>query len=140
MLYPGDVFIEWLGINIQTMVHHGIQVLVGIFCLVYNRKRLNLKFWIKSVCLFVPLMLIAFGLNIMMYHIFQAKGMDEVFNMFFIGPYYDCTLPLLSLIYPRVPYVVFFFLYLLGFSLISYVIYISSKGIYKAVHKKNENE
>lgn len=140
MTFPGDVYIDWIGINIQTMVHHGIQVVAGVFCLVYNRKRLNPKFWMKGVYLFGPLVLVAFGLNIMMYHLFQANGIEEAFNMFYIGPYFDCTLPLLSLIYPKVPYIVFFLLYLLGFTLISYLIYNVALGIYKVAQKKNENK
>ena len=39
MLYPGDVFIESLGISIQTMVHHGLQLALGVYVTVWNRKR-----------------------------------------------------------------------------------------------------
>ncbi|MCK7485244.1 MAG: hypothetical protein MZU97_06565 [Bacillus subtilis] len=30
MLYPNDVFITTIGINIQTMVHHGAMMVVGV--------------------------------------------------------------------------------------------------------------
>ena len=33
MLYPGDVFIETIGINIQTMICHGGMLVVGVYLL-----------------------------------------------------------------------------------------------------------
>ncbi|MBR2024679.1 MAG: YwaF family protein, partial [Clostridia bacterium] len=37
--YPNDVFIDTIGINIQTMVHHGLQIVFGIYFAVYSRKK-----------------------------------------------------------------------------------------------------
>ena len=139
MLYPGDVFNNMVGINIQTMFHHGIQTMMGIYCMVYNRKRLNFKFWLQGVYLFIPLVFIALGLNISIYNILDSMGIHETCNMFFIGPYYPCTLPVLSMIYPMVPYIVFLLIYILGFTLVSYIVYLAQLGIYKLVLKKYEN-
>ena len=41
MIYPNDVFVNMIGINLQTMIHHGLQVIFGIFFIVYNRKKWN---------------------------------------------------------------------------------------------------
>ena len=60
--------------------------------------------------------------------------------MFYVGPYFDCTLPLLSIVYPKVPYICFILLYILGFVLISYIIYIVEKGIYKLASRGTKNE
>ena len=138
--YPNDVFVETIGINIQTMIHHGLQIVLGIFVMVYNRKRLDIKFWLRSIYVFAALVSIALILNISVYHIFAAKGIDETFNMFYVGPYFDCTLPLLSIVYPKIPYICFILLYILGFVLISYIIYIVEKGIYKLASRGTKNE
>lgn len=134
-VYPNDVFIDTIGINIQTMVHHGLQIVLGIFAMVYNREKLNIHFWLKSLYVFSVLVSIALIANISMYHILKASGIDETFNMFYIGPYYDCSLPILSMIYPKIPYICFILLYILGFGLISFILYISQKGIYNLVKK-----
>ena len=39
MIYPNDVFSTQLGISIQTMVHHGMQVVLGVYVSVYNRNK-----------------------------------------------------------------------------------------------------
>jgi hypothetical protein len=41
--YPGDVFIETAGICLQTMVHHGSQVILGVLYAVRYRDRFGVK-------------------------------------------------------------------------------------------------
>ena len=48
MLYPGDVFQGCIGINLQTMVHHASQVIMGIFVAVHERKKFNKKFFLSA--------------------------------------------------------------------------------------------
>lgn len=121
--YPNDVFVSTTIINIQTMIHHGIQVVLGIFLVVVNRKNYNFKYFLKGILVFVVLSIIALTLNIIMYHVFQNKGLDETFNMFYVSPYFDCTLPVLSAIYPKVPYIVFLLIYNVGFAIVSTIIF-----------------
>ncbi len=62
IIYPGDVFTEIIGINVQTMVHHGSMVVLGIGLLVY---KVNLK-WIsmlRGIIVFVIILGIASLLN-----------------------------------------------------------------------------
>lgn len=125
-LYPNDVFVSTIGVNIQTMVHHGLQIVLGIFFLVYNRKRLNFKFFLKGVIVFCITFATALAMNFI-FHTF----VNETFNMFYISPYYACHLPLLSVIYANVPYVVFLLIYFIGFVLAAFVIYLIQWGIIK---------
>ena len=135
-VYPNDVFIETIGINIQTMIHHGTQILLGIFLFVRYRKTFDFKFYVKSIFVFFCMLLIATVLDIAVYKYLVSIGNTETFNMFFISPYFDCTLPILSIIYDKVPYFVFYLIYMLGFVLISYIIFIVETSIYKLVLKK----
>lgn len=129
MIYPGDVFMRYIGINLQTMIHHGSQVIVGIFLAVRQLDRFTKKEHFGGVGVFSVLALVAMLLNISVYHILRANGMDNTFNMFFISPYFDCTLPVLSGIAPLVPYPVFLALYLIGFSLIAALMFFAVRGI-----------
>ena len=122
--YPNDVFIETIGINIQTMIHHGTQILLGVFLFTRYRKVFDFKFYVKSIFVFFVMLLIATVLDIAVYKHLVSIGNTETFNMFFISPYFDCTLPILSIIYDNVPYIVFYLIYMLGFVLISYIIFI----------------
>ncbi len=134
-IYPNDVFIETIGINIQTMIHHGLQVLLGVFIFVRNKDRIDLKFYIKGIFVFIVMLFTALLMNVIVRNILVNAGNDETFNMFYIGPYFECTLPLLSIVYSKVPYICFFLIYMLGFILISFIIYIVETNIYKLVLK-----
>ncbi|MBO5373946.1 MAG: YwaF family protein [Clostridia bacterium] len=127
--YPNDVFIGATLINFQTMIHHGIQVVLGIFFLVRARRSLTFKRFSCAVPVFAVMVSIAILLNLSVYAIFQANGVTDDFNMFYISPYFDCTLPVLSAIYPNVPYVVFALLYILGFCVVSAIVFYGAKGI-----------
>jgi len=133
MFYPNDVFIETIGINIQTMIHHGLQVLFGVFISVRYLKELGWKFVLRGLPVFVAFLIIAYGLNIGIYHYFQSIGKDDSFNMFYISPYFDCSLPVLSSIYPKVSYIVFALIYILGFTIIAFIMTYIHVGINQLV-------
>ena len=130
--YPNDVFISTIGINIQTMIHHGTQVVIGIFLLVHQRKKLGIFHYLMGIPVFAGFSIIAIALN----EIAVASGLSETFNMFYISRHYNCTLPVLSAIYPNVPYPVFLLIYLLGFVIVSSIMYFAQYGIIKLVQKK----
>ena len=134
-LYPNDVFVPLIGINLQTMIHHGLQLVLGIFFIVYNRKRLSFKYFFKGVIVFLITFTTALIFNLV-FHTF----VNETFNMFYISPYFECSLPLLSIVYANVPYVVFLLIYFIGFILSALVVYLIQWGIILGVKKIKEKK
>ena len=112
-VYPNDVFVHTIGINIQTMVHHGTQVVLGFYLGMRLRRegKLTLPVYLRAVGMFCALVLIALGLNLA-----APLFTDETFNMFYIGPRFPCSLVVLDQIYRKLPYPVFLALYVWGFS------------------------
>lgn len=136
MIYPGDVFISMIGINIQTMVHHGSQVILGVFIAARYRNRLTWRFAFGGLIPFCILSAVAMGLNLIVPLVLNAAQItDFTFNMFFISHRFPCTLPVLSVIYPLVPYPVFLLIYLVGFTAVAAVIFASERGILALTEK-----
>ncbi len=136
-IYPNDVFIKTIGINIQTMVHHGLQIVLGVYCAVYNRKKLNFKYFLKAIPVFMVLLVIAVILNETA-GAYIKTAFDETFNMFYISRLFPCTLPVVSLFYPPVlPWFLFFLVYSVGFCLAATVIFYINLGIMKLVYHLN---
>lgn len=134
-IYPNDVFIKTIGINIQTMVHHGLQIVLGIYCAVYNMKKLCFKYFLKAIPVFMSLLLIAVILNETV-GAYVKTVFDETFNMFYISRLFPCTLPLVSLFYPpTLPWFLFFLVYSIGFCVAGLVIFYIIIGIIKLVNK-----
>lgn len=130
-VFPNDVFTYFTFINHQTMIHHGVQVFFGIYLAFRYREKMKFKDLVWATVIFSALAATALGMNIGMYHIFQNLGMNDIFNMFFISPYYDCTLPLLSMVYSAVPYPVFLCVYIFGFMLCAGLVMLIMKGVVK---------
>jgi hypothetical protein len=132
-LVPTDVFTEVIGNNIQTMYHHGMQIAFGIYFMVHFREKLSLKYLASGLTVLASLIATALILNVAVYKYFTLNGIDETFNMFFISPYFPCTLPVLSAIYKVVPYLVFLFLYIAAFLIGGGIVYGAAKGIERLV-------
>lgn len=127
MIYPNDVFVATIGINIQTMVHHGAMMTVGIALLV-NKVALNPKSIVSASVIFSILVVIAIILNYV-HNTWIAEG---TFNMFFINPKFNNHLPVLSMIEPLVPHFVFVLIYIVGFAFVAYLMLLIWIGIKKA--------
>ena len=128
MFYPGDVFSSFLGINVQTMVHHGAMVVMGVFMYVTGRAKLSHKTVLRALPVFLSLVVLALTANVL-YEFFGDP--EQTFNMFFISPYYPCTLPVLSLFYGKVPYLIFLAIYVFGFTAAGYVMSLLAMGVNK---------
>ena len=130
-IIPNDIFYPTIGLSIQTMVHHGLQIILGIFCIVYYRKKWNFKLLLKGNIVFVIMTAIALTLDL------SLKSLaSKNFNMFYLSPYVNCPLPIFNVIYKNVPYIVFLLIYIIGFVLVSVLIHYISYAIIKAVEKK----
>lgn len=126
MLYPADVFTKELFISIQTMVHHGLMVILGVSLIVANYVKLNINSFFSSFFVFGITVLIALGLNIT-FNFVLAEG--TTFNMFFISPYGENHLPVYNLIQAKAPYIVFLISYVFGFGLGAFIVMHTAKFI-----------
>lgn len=134
MLYPNTVFVEELLINIQTMEHHGLMVVMGMFTLILHSIHRNYKNVIlEGFSIFIILVLIALFLDISTYYL----NIDNGLEMFFISPFHVSELPIFNTIYENVPYIIFLIIYLISFFLGGTLIFYLTKLIIK---RRNFNE
>ena len=123
MVRPTDVLCHIVGVNIQAMVHHGSQVIIGLVLAIRYRNRYNLKFFLGAICSFAVVLAVAMTLNVTVHYALLSVGRSDVFNLFFISPFHDCHLPILSLVRRAAPYPVFLLAYALGFSLVAAIMF-----------------
>jgi multisubunit Na+/H+ antiporter MnhC subunit len=133
MFYPVTVFISTIGINIQTMVHHGGMAVLGVGLLA-NKVKLESKTIIKASIVFSSLVLVAIVLNTM--HLYLIN--EGTFNMFFISPRFENGLPILSMIQPLVHPIIFTFIYIIGFSFVAYIMLFIAIVINKMFFKEKK--
>lgn len=129
MLYPSTVFVDTIGINIQTMIHHSMMVFIGIFLIINNKMQYNLKSLLNGTTVFVICVFIALIINISTYYL----NINEGLQMFFISPFHLSSLPIFNIIYSKVNYIIFLIIYILAFTFGAYLILLISKLLKKEI-------
>lgn len=119
MLYPVTVFVDTIGINIQTMVHHGSMIVIGFLLIANHRVKNDRSTMFAALTAFLILVAIAISIDVTTYYI----GINNGLEMFFISPFHDSSLPVFNLIYQQVPYILFLMIYISAFSVGSYILY-----------------
>lgn len=135
MLYPGDVFVDTIGINIQTMICHGSMITVGVLLYYAGYVPCTHQTIVKAI----PVFATCVGLAAILNEIAHASGLlaTETFNMFFISPYCEPSLPVYSLVQQVVAYPWSLVIYILGFSLAAYLILLLAMLIKKCAKPRS---
>ena len=127
MVYPETVFIETIGINIQTMICHGSMISIGVYLLYTGYVKAEHKTAVRAM----PVFAVMVALAVIMNEIAYASGLLETedFNMFFVSPHQEPSLPVYSLIQGAVPYPWCLIIYIAGFTLAAYVMVLLAMGL-----------
>ena len=135
-IYPGNVFVKTIGINLQTMIHHGLQIFIGVYFICYNKQKIDFKYFLKAIYVFLVSLSLAMILNL-----FAPTFTNQTFNMFYISPYFPSVLPLLDVIYAKVPYICYLLIYIFGFVLAAFIVHVVTMlftGKFKKKEQTNE--
>lgn len=116
-LFPSTVFDVFVVGNVQTMTHHGIQIVTGIFTAVWYRKRLNRSFFMKGALVFTVMFTVAMLLNTVGREALISIGAitsETNFNMFMISPYFDINPPIFEELVNSIDPWLFVVIYFIG--------------------------
>ena len=127
MCIPNDIYIDTIGINIQTSVCHGSMITVAIYLFYTGHVKLQHKTILKAMPVFACMMGIAMILN----EIAFRSGLQETFNMFYISPHCEPSLLVYKDVQAVVPFPFCTIIYFLGFTLAAYLILLAAIGIGK---------
>lgn len=129
MLYPVSVFVDTIGINIQTMICHGSMITIGVYLLYTGYVKMEHKTILKAL----PVFVVAIGIAMIMNEVAYYSGLLETdeFNMFFISPHCNPSLPVYSIVQEIVPYPWCLIIYVTAFALAAYLMLLISMGVRK---------
>lgn len=128
MVYPGDVYTGTILTNVQTMICHSSMLTIGVFLYYTGHVKREHRTILRAIPVFAVYVCIAMLLN----EIAHGSGLLEAghtFNMFFISPYCEPSLPVYSLVQAVVPYPFCLIIYLVCFSLAAYLMLLGAMGI-----------
>lgn len=137
MLYPSSVFVPTIGINIQTMVCHGSMIPIGALLVGSGYVKTEHKTVLRALCVFLA----ALTLAVIMNEIAHLTGLldTDAFNMFFVSPYCEPSLPVYSLVQQVLPYPFCLAVYILGFTAAGYILLLIAMYAKKLAQPKARN-
>ena len=127
-IYTKMVTSNLIYINVQTLVHHGALVVLGVFIFVWNRKTITIKTFYRSMIAFAITAVIAIIINVAFY--------PHFINMFFINPTRITNLPVGNIVQEKAGYPVYLIAFLSTIALTAFLTYLVETSIYKAAIKK----
>lgn len=130
-IYTDMVMSRLIFINVQSLIHHGTQVIIGVYIYVWNRKNITIKTFYRTLIAFIITVPIAIIINLSFY--------PHFINMFFINPMIITNLPIGNIIQEKAGYPVYLILFLLAVTLVTYLTYLVETSIYKLTLKKPAN-
>lgn len=137
MAAPTTVFIETIGINIQTMVHHGGQTCIGLYLLIRGGACKTVGAELGGIAFFLSAVGTALLLDCTVIHLLPE---GTTFDMFFLSPHFDTTLPVYVNIEPHVSFPVFVFLYVFPFITVSLLMYACKTAIPRLIADHRERK
>ena len=138
LIVPSSVFSVRIYQNIQTMVHHGLQIASCIYIAVYNRKRITFRAFLYGAATFVVAVIIATLFNVATHAAFP----DQRTNMFFISPYFKRSIPVFNDAWQQLHWLPTILLYIAALSVAAFVIFMVFYGIARLVtrHSQTDND
>ena len=130
-IYTDMVMSRLIYTNVQTLIHHGMMVVLGVYIFVYNRKNITIKTYLKSLIAFAITACLAMLVNIAFY----PHGID----MFFLNPLQMTTLPIVDVVQKEAGFVVYLLGYLVVVATISFILFIVETSLYKLVTNKKSS-
>ena len=127
-IYTKMVTSDLIFINVQTLIHHGSLVILGVYIYVWNRKTITFKTFYRSLIAFAITAVIAIIINVAFY--------PNFINMFFINPTRITNLPIGNVVQEKVGYPVYLIGFLSLIALVTFLTYLVETSIYKMVSKK----
>lgn len=133
MVYPGDVFVSTIGINIQTMVCHGSMPVVAAYLFASGHVKLEAKTIVKALPVFLSCVAIACVMNEIAY--FSGLLENHDFNMFYISPHCDPHLVVYASVQEILPFPLCLLVYIWGFTTAGFLLLLAAMGIGRLVKK-----
>lgn len=127
-IYTDMVMTNLIFINVQSLIHHGALVIIGIYVFVWNRKSISFKTVYRSLIAFAITAVIAIIINLCFY--------PHFINMFFINPTRITNLPIGNIVQEKAGYPVYLFGFLNLIALCAFLTYLVETSIYKTVIKR----
>lgn len=122
-IVPESVILGHVLVDFQSMLHHGIQIFIGLYLASRYRRLLTREHFSRATHAFLFMSYLAILLNAAIVDILRVLGKSTSINLFFINPYQRYVPPALNgMGIENLPYPIFVAIYLSLFIALAYAL------------------
>lgn len=141
LIIPEGLYWDYITLSCHSFFWHTTIVVLGLYLIIANGYAKSLgsfvREWLGAGAVYSAAVGIALVLDTVWGLVLRKLISTELtFNMFYISPFYNSSLPVFRDIQPQVPYPVFLFLYILAFCIGAALIWFGAFGIRRLFGKK----
>ena len=141
LIIPEGLYWDYITITCHSFFWHTSIVIIALYLIVANGYAKTIKVFLREMLAAAIVYAAAIGIALLLdvvwwFFIRAHVPAGASFNMFYISPFFNSSLPVFRDIQPAVPYPVFLFLYILGFCLGTASMWFAAFGIRKLFRKR----
>ena len=145
IMIPEGFYWDYITITCHSFFWHTSIVVLGLYLIIANGYAKSVKRffpeWLGSAAVYTVAICIALVLDTVWgLWLRNAVRTELTFNMFYISPFYNSSLPVFRDIQPLVPYPVFLLLYVLAFCIGAAAVWFGAYAVRKLFGKRKAKE
>ena len=123
-----------LSLNVYSMLSYGAMIVMAVLILYSQKAKIHITTYLKALPIFAMLVGVAISFNELYHLIFPWQKI----SMFSISPHYESDTPVYSLVHNAVKAPINIVIYVLGFSLVAYIMLLIAMGVNRLAKGKKE--
>ena len=135
ILVPETISTTNAFINVQGLIHHGIQCIAGIYIIAHEHAYIGKKIFVRNFLLFLFMIGMVLILNEHAHDLSEKYGITA-WNLFMLSPYGTGGLEIVKKLRESMTHAEFVIGYVLLLTLVSYLIYAILAFIFKKTDKR----
>ncbi len=135
--FPQTTFGPTAYVNVQTMVHHGLQIASSVLIAVHYKEKIKkLSFFLNAIPVFVGFVIVATIFNVAAH----AAVPNMEINMCYISPYFRKTVPIEAVngAFQKMHWLAVIFFYIGALTVLAFIIYMIYYGIFHLIERRSK--
>ncbi len=142
VIIPEGFYWDYITITCHSFFWHTSIVLIGLYLTVANgyatKVRSFFREWLPAAAVYSASVGTALALNVVWWFLLGREAPEKTFNMFYVSPFYNSSLPVFRDVQPVVPYPVFLLFYVFAFCAGAALVWFGILAVRKLFRKRQK--
>lgn len=123
-------------LNVQTLLHHGLQIVSAAYIAVYNRRNIRIQHFLYGAAVFIACVIFVTGYNVLL----NAIHPEQRVNMYFISPYQKKVSPIFNDAWMKITGIWQILFYVGGVTAFAFILFMMLYGLFYLLRRIEERK